>query len=85
MLVCMPYFQYIYTVLFQNAKKLRGTPENLWRHTSVPRHTVWESLNTVVLATPCLAIIFTPLNPLAIRFSLLYMTSVTHFDGRYFK
>ena len=34
---------------FQNNKKIRCTLENLWRHTSMPRHTVWESLVYAVL------------------------------------
>ena len=36
----------IYTnkLFSENSKKVRGTPENLWGHTSVPQNTVWETL-----------------------------------------
>jgi len=61
--------------------------ENVGRLQQTWQHFFFLSMlmYTAVLATPCLAVIFTPLNSLEIRFSLLYMTSVTPFDGRYFK
>ncbi|XP_076825955.1 4-galactosyl-N-acetylglucosaminide 3-alpha-L-fucosyltransferase FUT6-like [Clavelina lepadiformis] len=45
----------IYAVLLQNSKKIRGTPENLWQHTSVPRQQGGFTPNTLVFSATGIA------------------------------